>query len=990
MKFLTLPISIIILTSTIFSQRQADLYSKAMTQFNIGDYSQAITLFYQFNYSSEINEELFASSNIYIAESYLGLEQIDAAISKFESFLTQFPTSNFRELALYRLGNLYFEKKLYDKSRERLILLIEEFPFSDYLGSAYHLIGETFIEENDLTRAEEFFSTAVSSKSNNRYVDKSIYSLANLYEKKGNYSEAVKYYDKLLGYYKNSELASLTQLRIGVCYYYLKEYDNAVLELSDPLIQELPIDEQNEADYILANAFYKLREFKSAMETYKRILSNSPSSEMLDRIRYGLAWIHFQQKKYNDAFKLFSLLADSKEDSIAVKSLFWAGEAKRYEGKYGESIEIHRRFAELYPDHPYADRVKLNIGMSKFSQQSYTESEESLLELINSGDVITKARAYTILGEINLKRENYKSASQYFERGLLLPELASELRDRCNLGLGISQFYMKRHLNAISSLNKIDDNYTKIDVGNLNFYKGEINFFLGNYSDAIINYNRINNSDPLLLKNIYYGKAYSYFNQKEFSKASHYFQQFIIDFKNDTRVAECNLRLADCNYGMKQYGKASIYYEKALVNTNNFKDDDRSYFNYAQALFKNGSSSKAISVLENLQLNFPASKYADDSQYLIGWIYFQEGKFENAIESYNTLIEKYNQSMLLPIAQYSIGDSYFNVGNYPNAINSYRQIISQFPNSSYVYDAVSGIQYCYIIQDKQGDAITFLENFIDKNPNYQGNDKIQLKKGEIYYSSADYNAAIREYDLLVNNYSESPLVPEANYWMGKSYVHLNNVNSAKGFFQNVINRSVNTEIGFNSILELGKLLRTENNLEGEIELYNKVQPNILDQKRIAEIKFIKAQAFIDQGNIAEAYVVLNEIVDQRDGSLFYHKAEIELGVLELSRGNFESSLFLLEDVTKNREDDIAAQAQYYIGLNYFEQERLPEAITELIKVRSLYSAFDEWYTKSLILLGDCYVKINDKANAAEMYKAVLKRHKNNPIAKEVNEKLRQL
>ena len=185
-------------------------------------------------------------------------------------------------------------------------------------------------------------------------------------------------------------------------------------------------------------------------------------------------------------------------------------------------------------------------------------------------------------------------------------------------------------------------------------------------------------------------------------------------------------------------------------------------------------------------------------------------------------------------------------------------------------------------------------------------------------------------------------------------------------------------------------MRSEKDLSSEVALYDKVLPNILDQKRITEIKFIKAQSFIEQGNIGEAYAVLNEIVDLRDGSLFYHKAEIELGVLELSRGNYESSLFLLEDVIKNRQDDIAAQAQYYIGLNYFEQERMPEAITELIKVRSLYSAFDEWYTKSLILLGDSYVKINDKANAAEMYKAVLKRHKNTPIAKEVNEKLKQL
>ena len=128
----------------------------------------------------------------------------------------------------------------------------------------------------------------------------------------------------------------------------------------------------------------------------------------------------------------------------------------------------------------------------------------------------------------------------------------------------------------------------------------------------------------------------------------------------------------------------------------------------------------------------------------------------------------------------------------------------------------------------------------------------------------------------------------------------------------------------------------------------------------------------------------------RDGSLFSHKAEIELAVLELERSNYESSLYLLKDVVNNRKDDIAAKAQYFIGANYFEQKKLPEAITELIKVRSMYSAYDEWYTKSLLLLGDCYVNIDDKPNASEMYKSVLKRHRNNAIAKEAKEKLNKL
>ncbi len=983
-------ITLLLSCNFTFSQDLTDFYSKGMQKFNQGNYSNAIVYFQKIVSNDEVEELILSSSSFYIGECLLGIEQIDGAISQFEKFIYNYPTSNFRELALFRLGNLYFEKKMYENSRKYLSVLVKAYPLSQYSGSAFHLIGESFIEEDNLDAAEEFFSSAVNSKRNNSFVDNSIYSLANLYERKGKYQEAVNYYDKLLGYYRNSDLATLSQLRIGVCYYYLGEYDNAVLELSDPLIKKLDIDGQNEADFILANSFYRLKEYDNAINAYKRILKNSPSSQMLDRIRYGIAWIHFQKRDYSDSFKIFSLLAQAQDDSLAAKSLYWSGESKRYSGNYDEAIEIYKQFVKKYPQHPYSEKIKLNIGISKFTQNSFSESEEALLESLNSGDAITKIKSLTLLGEISLRKRNYKASAEYFNRGLLIPKIPKELKDRCNLGLGVSNFYRKNNVEANKNLNAINEKETSIDLDKLNFYKGEVNFALGNYLKAAKYYDKVKTNDEILNRNTIYGKAYSYFNLKDFSKAAHFFNKYLKINDDEDKLAECNLRLADCYYGTKLFGKASRFYEKALLRSEKFSNDDRSYFNYSQALFKDGNVSKAISSLENFQARFPYSQFADRAQYLIAWIYFQNNQFDEAINSCNQLFSNYPNSTLLPMAYYSIGDSYFNKGEYSKAIASYNRLIAKYPKSSTVYDAINGIQYCYIVQDKQKEAIKYLNNFISANNDAEFIDKVQFKKAEIFYSAGDYKSAVTEYDRLIDNYSNSLLVPDAYYWKGKSLTLSKNDDDAKISFREVINRSLNSEVGFNSVLELGKLFRKYLNFEQEIELYDEVIPKISDKKKLSEIKFAKSQNYIESKNIAAAYKSLNEIVSQHDGSLFNHKAEIELGILELSRNGYENALFLFRDVVNNREDDIAAQAQYYIGLSFFEQEKMPEAITELIKMRSLYSAYDEWYTKGLILLGDSYVKINDKVKAAEMYKAVLNRHRNDAIAKEVKEKLNKI
>lgn len=101
------------------------------------------------------------------------------------------------------------------------------------------------------------------------------------------------------------------------------------------------------------------------------------------------------------------------------------------------------------------------------------------------------------------------------------------------------------------------------------------------------------------------------------------------------------------------------------------------------------------------------------------------------------MFEKYPQSTLLPIALYSIGDAYFNKGEYDQAVSNYNRVISQYPNTPFVYDAVNGIQYCYVVQDKQDDAVNYLRNFINEHQGFDYVDKIQMKIGEIFIAQVN-------------------------------------------------------------------------------------------------------------------------------------------------------------------------------------------------------------------------------------------------------------
>ena len=112
--------------------------------------------------------------------------------------------------------------------------------------------------------------------------------------------------------------------------------------------------------------------------------------------------------------------------------------------------------------------------------------------------------------------------------------------------------------------------------------------------------------------------------------------------------------------------------------------------------------------------------------------------------------------------------------------------------------------------------------------------------------------------------------------------------------------------------------------------------------------------------------------------------------MEIARNEYANAENLLKELGQKRSDDIGAQAQYLYGVVLFEQEKYDDAIIALVRVRSVFPNYDYWYSKSLIALGDCYTKTNDKRRAREMFRAVIQKHSNDELGAEARNKLNKI
>lgn len=986
-KLLILFLFISVSLFNIFPQNISNYY-KAMNVYNSAEFPEAVKLFQKFYSDYTYKDEMYSTAKFYESDALWKMGELDAAAVGLNYLIENFYNSNFRADALYNLGSIYFQLKRFDKSRFYFLKFTEEFNSHNNYGSAFYWMGEAYAIENKFEDAEQILKHAIDVKSNN-YIDYAIYSLANVYEKQADYQNAVKYYDQLLTYYKNSPLASFAQKRIGVSYFHLKDYQSSILELNNPLIKNLKEKDKVQNLYLLANANYRVNNFVEAEKIYNQIINNYPSTPLMREAKLGLAWCYFQQKKFDKAYSSFSSIKN-RNDNISEESSFWAAEAKRYSGQNTKALDIYKTFVSNYPNSRFISDVLYKIGVIYYSNGSYKLSEEYLLNIKLINNKRLAPSAYIILGQIKLKQNQFRQAERYFREINRFNKIDQNIKNRADFGLSVSLFQQRRFQESLSLLLKLNTGYPEFESNKISFYIAENNFELANYTAAVTHYKKINISDNELSSLKLYGLGYSYFNLKDYENASYYFDDFLKKYPKNKNLVEVKLRLADSYYGNKDFTSSSNIYNDILKGINNSRNADYILYQYSQALYKAGKSERAIKEFKKLYRRFPKSKYADKSLYVIGWISFQKNNYEEAINAYNLVLKKYPTTPLGSIVNYSIGDAYFNLGDYESAISNYQKVLIDYPRSQSVFDAVNGIQYCYVAQNKTEEAVSFIREFVNLNPGLNFTDKLSIKISELYYGLADYKKAQEEYNTFIDHFSKSNLVPEAYYWIGKSAEHQKNDNDAITSFAKVYQSYPKSESAAAAVIELSNIYNRLKRFDDAVSVLTFSIDKLRESPRAAEIAFMLGTTFVNAGDVSSAYDAFNDVITYYVRTIFSEKAKLELGLIDLSAKRYQNAEHYFRDLSGNRTDDIGAKAQYYLGETLFEENNLTDAISALVRVNTVFPKYDEWVTKSFMKLGDSFVKKKDKKNARQMYRKVLNRHNKGKIATEARKKLRRI
>lgn len=581
----------------------------------------------------------------------LALGDYPEAIATLEMIPQQY------RLATYYLGVANFRLGRWDEARLNFRSAHKPAPAFD--PAAYYL-GLIALKKNDLTEAREFFQALSESSWKDSLLaylddyDRLIEARSCIAENR--LDEAVQFYANVRNFFGYRELGvALTDKR-------LKNYASG-LTILDTVLKAGPdtalINRARLESGLIAYAF---KDFTRARDNLSLYLTTNPEPE----VRYIIGQIFSQENQFDSAAVYFRDLPDTVDDY-----LFYQGRTDYFRGRWGPAEEKLLRHREAFPRSPNADRAAFILGSINFKRKEYRSAIEFWTELLEQfpGSSYAASAAKGI-ADAYFGIPDYASAlAAYRDIGQYKPP--ANVQAECRLKVYETLFYLKRYPSLVSAL-----------------------------------------------------------------------RAFVEENPDSPLIPRTSLRIAKYLYDQKEYYPSLAELDKLIENYPNLPITNEALVDRARIGEKIGNPKIVKASYQRLLNDKEEKEYYSYALNELGRIYSDEARYDSALIYYQILLgfDKYREMTFLEIAKI-----YDRLGQTRETELMCDELIAEYPNSVFLYDASLLKIKSLRRNGNYQKAIGVLQDLMTKTG----------PKAEIYLEIGDIYVEIQEYALARDNYLQA-------------------------------------------------------------------------------------------------------------------------------------------------------------------------------------------------------------------------------------------
>jgi len=885
--------------------------------------------------------------NFHLAEYYFRNKDYSQALAIYDKT----PPDNLsnREIAdmKFHQGYSYFTVKNFDKAKP-LFDAIRQLPKDPNYIDANYYYGFISFYEKKYGDAQDAFKVVEEHPT---YRDVVPYYIANIYLIQGQKDKAIEYAESRLkrgGQYYDLELKQL----VGHGYFEKKQYDKALPYLEQYVQQSKKVNREDL--YELSYSYYVAKNYNKAIEGFKQIGGEQDSLAQNAMYLLGDAYLKTGQKA--NARNAFSLSA-ANNSNAAQKEIAKFNYAKlSFELGYQDvAMRELKTFLETYPNSEYSSEARELLVDLGAKTNNFKDALALIDGLKNPSENAKRLYARILYGR----------ASEYINDGMLVT--ANDLLDKA-----------------------LKDPYNQSILPLINFWKGELSYRLNKLDDAIkflFEYlkNPVTNGEvnPVNAK---YDLGYAFLKKENYRQSLSFFEQIVKtpQISSSQMEQDAYMRTADCYYMLRDYKKALSMYDIALKYS--WPAEDYALFQKAMVTGVTNPTEK-INLLKTVDRRFPTSELIADANMEIANSYLSDAKYREALPYLKNVITAVNNEALKPKAYLRSGIAYYNLNNNKEALNQFTALIQQFPDSYEADEALSNARVIYVEEGRTSEYVSFAKS-LGKEISTSTEDSLAYAEAEVQFSNGNFAGALSKFEQYLQRFPDGKYSLEANYYKSEIYFNRKDWAKAAAGYEVIADRVPN-KFGEKSLLQAARLyffdlkdyVKAENYFS-RLKDFASTEANKLEAMR----GLLRSQYQLQKWNdaVGNAKDLLNQKSISNDDRTLANMAIARSYVLN---NQCDQAITYLRTVISLSKAAYGAEARYEIANCYFKQNDLKEAEKAAFEVINKSGSYEEWVTKSYILLGDIYYAQKDYFNAKATYQSVVNNARIETLRTEAKAKL---
>jgi TolA-binding protein len=244
------------------------------------------------------------------------------AMNRFKALRAKYPDSKLTAEVIWWLGEYYYRANDLDLARRYFNSLIQDFPQSNLVPSAYYALGSTYKEDSRFSDAINAFNKVMELDKSDLAGTASV-AIADIYIAQDNFADALSTLDSTLKNFPN--LGHIIYIKMADTYVKLNKLDLA-LDLYRKSLKLVPVKEMSNVQFKIAEVLEAQGRKADAIEEYLKVSYLYPDNINLTvKSMLRVAALYENEEKFKDAEIIYAkiLAMNVEESKFAQERISW-------------------------------------------------------------------------------------------------------------------------------------------------------------------------------------------------------------------------------------------------------------------------------------------------------------------------------------------------------------------------------------------------------------------------------------------------------------------------------------------------------------------------------------------------------------------------------------------------------------------------------------------------------------------------------------------